>query len=196
MTKRTLFLIGILFECIAIFGVFVPYEILLSRGTPVTLRTVPIDPYSIFRGQYVILGYEAGNGYTSEKPIDSSVGYNYGKTVYVVLKEKDGIFERTRFSDEKPILADGEQCLRGRLEYQRVIFPDIAQYFVEEGLGREIENARNTHRLFVDAVLDANCSAVLRSVKIGPEVPANELQDSLFPLPGQVPVKPAPVSGR
>lgn len=191
MNRRIAFLLGLLFELIAIFGLFIPYEMLRANGTPVTLRTVPMDPRSILRGDYVILGYEAGEGL----PLSDK----YGSPIYAVLEKKGDVYERVRFSEEKPTLETGQLCLRGRIDYQRAVFPDIAQYYVEEGMGHELENARNMHRLFVDAVVDKNCRAALLGLRIGPEVPDKDLPEWMkqnMRLEQQVPpdVKPLPAS--
>lgn len=195
MTRRTLFLIGLLLELAAIFGLFAPYEMIRATGTPITLKTVPVDPRSILRGDYVILDYEAGAGL----PVVDT----YGKAVYIILKKKGDIYERVRIADEKPSLKEGQVCLAGRREYNRAVFPDIAQYFVEEGTGREIEEATRWRRLLVDAVVDGNCRAVLSGVRLGQEVPENELPDwarpngmepiPARPMPPEAKVKPAPV---
>ena len=188
MTRRTLFLIGLLLELIAIFGLFVPYEMIRNSGTPITLKTVPVDPRSVFRGDYVVLAYEAGAG----MPITDE----YGKPVYIILEQKGEIFERMRIADAKPDLKPGQVCLQGRREYNRAVFPDIAQYFVEEGTGREIEEATRWHRLLVDAIVDENCRAVLSGVRLGQEVPENELPDwaqESRPIPPDAKVKPVPV---
>ena len=191
MNRRTLFLAGLLFELIAVFGLFLPYVLLLRNGTEVTLRTVPIDPRSIFRGDYVILGYEAGEGL----PMSDT----YGQPVYVVLEKIGDVYERVRFSDTKPELSAGQICLLGRTEYQRATFPDIAQYFVQEGTGTEWEQARNAHRLLVDAVVNEDCKAAIKGLRLGPEVPQDELPEWMripaFPE-GERPVKPMPAPGQ
>ena len=180
MNRRTAFLIGILLELIAIFGLFIPYEMRIKLGTPVTLRTVPVDPNSLFRGDYVMLGYEAGN----EVPVNPE-----SMTEYVVLAPKDEIYERVRISVTKPELKEGEVCLIGQHQYDRIIFPDIAQYFVEEGLGRELEQARNAHRLLVDASIDSSCHGIIRGLRLGPEVPEGERKqlDVEKPIPIEAP---------
>ena len=186
MNRRAFFLAGILFELVAVFGLFLPYIFLLQSGTPITLRTVPIDPRSIFRGDYVILGYEAGEGLPMTE--------TYGDVVYAVLEKGGDVYERVRFSDTKPELTEGQICLRGRTEYQRATFPDIAQYFVEEGTGTEWEQAQNAHRLLVDAVVNDDCKAAIKGLRLGPEVPEDELPEWMQPplFLEEPPTKPIP----
>lgn len=181
MTKKTLMLIGVLLELLLVFGLFVPYEYMLARGTEITLRTVPVDPRSIFRGDYVVLGYEIGQ----ELPVTE-----YGKTMYFVLEQHDDIYERIGYSYEKPDLTEGQVCIRGVSQYRSASFPDIAQYFVEEDTGKQFEEARNTHRLLVNVVVNDDCNAIIRSVVLGPEAPLenpDELDFLTRPIPESVP---------
>jgi len=189
MRRRTGFLVGILFELLAIFGLFVPYVLLTSAGTDVTLRTIPIDPRSIFRGDYVVLGYEAGANIPLSQLTTKPSAYEVPLNIYVILEKKGDVYERVGVSDAQPVLKEGQVCLRGTdmgwfgdgvPKTINVTFPDIAQYFVEEGLGREFENARNAHRLLVNASVSPSCMAVLKGVVLGPEVPQRA-----FPTPDE-----------
>lgn len=195
MTRRTLFLIGLLIELVAVFGFFLPYALRMQNGTPITLQTIPVDPRSIFRGDYVTLDYVVGqslpSGWTDEGIENPSV--------YVTLEPNGEIYERVVISREKPVLEEGQVCLRGLLQQwgpfgtPSIRFPDIGQYFVEEGMGRELEQAVNARRLLVDAVVSPSCKPLIRGVILGPEVPPEETPwgrgDIEFP-PMEAPVRP------
>jgi uncharacterized membrane-anchored protein len=67
-------------------------------GTPVILKTAPIDPRSLFRGNYVRLNYDISNinkSLTQKHFKRSEVGY-------VTLKEEEGVFIATGLHHEKP----------------------------------------------------------------------------------------------
>ncbi len=177
--RRTFFLIGLLVELIAVFLIFLPNFILMTTGTLVTLKTIPVDPRSIFRGDYVVLTYEIGQKY--DGPVPSGTDY-YSMPVYAVLENKEGVFVAKDFVAERPTLLPGQACLVGMAqnEYRwngngndlimkTVNFPDIQQFFVTEGLGKELEQARNAHKLYVDVVTDTSCHAVIRGVRIAEE---------------------------
>lgn len=186
MRRRTGFLVGILFELLAIFGLFVPYVLLTSSGTDVTLRTVPVDPRSVFRGDYVTLAYEVGANIPFAQLADEK--NELAPAAFVVLERKGDVYERVSVSRTQPSLKEGQVCLRGVNQWSfyevgqpvTLIFPDLAQYFVEENLGREFESARNAHRLLVNASVSPSCMAVLKGVVLGPEVPQSE-----FPTPDE-----------
>lgn len=185
MNRRTLFLIGLLVELVAVFGLFLPQQFLLRDGTPVSLKTTPVDPLSVFRGEFVALDYEAAQ---APGPVDWT--YDETESVYVVLRKNGEFYERSEVTKEIPDLLPTEACIRGIRQYGRVWFPDIAQYFVEEGLGKELEQSRNAHRLIVDAVTDGQCRAGIKGVRLGPEVPQSE-----FPTAPAFPeTKPVPAS--
>ncbi len=175
MNRRVIILIGFLLQMLAVLAVFVPPMMLRATGTRAALLTVPVDPRSLLRGDYVVLDYAAGQGL----PMDWN-GYGTGYT-YVVLEKKGEVYERVRFTAELPMLEPGQICLRGRPDYRRVTFTDIAQYFVPEGEGVELEQARNTHRLFVDIATDPSCRAVILGVRIGPEAPLEPIEEGLVP---------------
>jgi len=184
MRRRTGFLVGILFELLAIFGLFVPYVLLTSGGTDVVLRTIPVDPQSIFRGEYVMLGYAAASDIPYAQLADEE--NNLVPAAYVVLEKKGDTFERVAVTKQKPELKEGQVCLRGVTQSffgpsqpVTLVLPDIAQYFVEEGLGRELESARNAHRLLVDVAVSPSCVAVIKGVHLGAEVPPSELPKPL-----------------
>lgn len=188
MTRRIAFLIGLLIELVTVFGLFVPYLMLQSSGTLVSLRTVPVDPRSIFRGDYVTLSYEVGRDIPQSLPGQE----NGNAAVYVVLEPKGEFYERVSVSEEQPQLATGQVCLRGYRDWTGVSFPDIAQYFVEENMGKELEAARNAHRLIVDAYVDESCAAVIRGVRLGPEAPEGPFDPWAEEMPQPEPVREPP----
>jgi len=67
-------------------------------GSPVILKTAPVDPRSLFRGNYVRLNYDISNinkNLSREKFKTNEVGY-------VTLKEEEGVFVATGLHREKP----------------------------------------------------------------------------------------------
>ncbi len=164
MSRRILVLIGLLLQTLAVFALFVPNAYHHAFGKTITLQTVPVDPMSIFRGEYVTLDYAIGQDVpTTEK---------WGTVVYVTLEPNaDGVYERVAVSEAKPQLSGDQVCLAGRDSgWGRIEFPEIGQYFVEEGLGKEIENVRNMHLLLADVSVQG-CSGLIKQLRMGEEVP-------------------------
>ncbi len=193
MTRRTAFLIGLLVQLLCVFGLFLPSVILLTAGTPITLETAPVDPWSPLRGQYVTLGYQAAQGIDRPDRLTR-------RSFYVVLRDRgDGVYERAAVSTERPRLEPGQACVWAVDQGWQVQFPDLAQYFVEEGSGTEIEEASQSHRLLVDAVTDGRCRARIRGVRIGQELTEEDrriLQERFGfpePPPAERPAEPRPL---
>lgn len=107
-----------------------------ATGDEITLDIRPIDPQSLFRGNYVDLNYDI------ERPGVSDFADN-GATAYVVVNG-DRPADILRVGLERPTLADGEFCIRGKVEIDRMVFPHLEQFFVTPELGLEIENSINS----------------------------------------------------
>lgn len=140
---------------------FVSPAVVKTVGTTVYLETSPVDPQSLFRGDFVILGYAAGEGVLSPSMVEEA--RESGRPVYVTLTtERPGRFVNASF--HPPTLLDGQFCLLGRVRQSSaqgtVDFPDIAQYFVPEGQGQRIQNQLGTD-LLAEIKVTGRCNAVL-----------------------------------
>ena len=132
-----------------------------TLGTTVYLETAPVDPRALFRGDYVILRYAVGQGASSQKMVSSAL--ERGRPVYVTLTtERPARFVAA--SLERPELSEGQVCLTGQVrltgDQHSVDFPQIAQYFVAEGEGREIETQLGRD-LLAEVRVSRRCDAVL-----------------------------------
>lgn len=111
----------------------------LTHGTEIVLKTAPIDPRDLFRGDYVTLRYEI-----SELNLDSlgrsDLYLTRNSTVFVSLTEKNGYWEASRVQTKMP---EQGVFLRGRVvrAIDRIVDVKygIESYFVPEGKGKEIE---------------------------------------------------------
>ena len=83
----------------------------LWTGTEIRVRTVPVDPRSMFRGNYARLRYEFGE--LPDGALDAVDGLRAGEVVYVSLKPgEEGEYEFAEASLEPP---SHGMFLRGRL---------------------------------------------------------------------------------
>ena len=86
----------------------------LWTGQEVKLKVVPVDPRSLFRGNYARLNYDISR-ITPSKEATIKIPRN-GEIIYVIIKpNKDGIHSYTGASFEEP--AEG-LFLRGRISKQ------------------------------------------------------------------------------
>ena len=139
------------------------------HGRPtVLLRVVPVDPRDLMRGDYVILGYDIsrfppGSVLGSWAPQDPPE--TTGREVYVeLLPEADGRHHAGgAVSVERP--ASGK-FIRGRIAGRGQIVFGIESFFVQEGKGKEYEDAIRRHKLSAEVALAADGRAALRRLVV------------------------------
>jgi uncharacterized membrane-anchored protein len=147
--KRALITIGVLW-LVAILA-FVGYnEFTRFTGQEVVLRTAPVDPTDLFRGDYIILNYEINR--IDLNTLAPSEQFVVGDTVYVTVAEQDGFAQAVAASKLRP---DAPLFIRGTIEWlnggQAQLNYGINSYFVPQGTGRPLERATNmTVRVYLD----------------------------------------------
>ena len=141
----------ILWFWIFIVIVFVVFQnLILNTGTEILLKTVPVDPRDLLRGDYVILNYEIAQ-------LPRANDYKKDETVYVVLEPDDkNVAHVLNISKHKP---QHGLFLKGHVG--RTIKFGIESYFVEEGTGKELEQNLRDGTL-VRVVVDKNGAAKVK----------------------------------
>jgi uncharacterized membrane-anchored protein len=135
---------------------------ILRSGTDIKLKTLPVDPRDLLRGDYVILSYPIStipkDIVTGEIPKDS-------QQVRMSVRLKpgaDGLWTASEASFGALAPADGSVVLRTLpFEYYSSVdnvLPEnifvsygIERYYVPEGEGKVLEDARNQEELEVEA---------------------------------------------
>ncbi|HKU06246.1 MAG TPA: GDYXXLXY domain-containing protein [Bradyrhizobium sp.] len=154
---------------------------ILRNGTEVMLLTRPIDPRDLLRGDYVVLGYDISQlpaGPLQNQPVGS-------RTVFVKLApNSEGLYGAVSVHAEAVPVTSPEVLIRGRVAYGASCGPDsrafcdklqirynLEQYFVPEGEGKKLEEARNQRKLtVVAAVLPSGRAAIKRLLLDGQPV--------------------------
>ena len=166
--KRALFAVGVLW--LAIIGGMVGLkEYTLQTGQEILLKTVPVDPRDLFRGDYVVLSY-ALSSLDVDKLGASDAAFSRGQEVYVLLGREGRYDVATGVRSSRP--SPRELFLTGRVlsvsgRALRVEY-GIESYFVPEGKGRTLEHARGKH-LDVRASVDTQGNAVLKTLLLDGE---------------------------
>lgn len=147
---------------------------ILRTGTEVMLRSQPVDPRDLLRGDYVTLTYDISSlpaGPLKGTPVKGRHG-----PLYVTLaRQDDGFYRASAVTAEPGNRAPGEIALRGRLSRggdcgdERRSYCDtltleygLERYFVPEGEGRELESARNQRRISVIAAVTPSGRAAIK----------------------------------
>ena len=121
-------------------------EYIVRYGRTIGLRTTPIDPRDLFRGDYVRLNYDISSISAANLPAADSTGINKGQKIYVTLKESsNGLFE---FDQAHLNIPSTGIFIAGRSSYEyrhpKQGYPlwlnyGIEAYFVQQGKGLEME---------------------------------------------------------
>lgn len=189
---KQLFFISIALQAIFLIGLIVVNQLTLVTGTEILLRTEPIDPRSLFQGDYVILRY----GISTIRLADVSISeadaakLDDGMGVYVTLEPAAGekYYEPVAVSLDKP---QSGIAMRGKINYVNFARSEtdcvlndcvnqdpkpvainlkygIESYFVPEGKGRELEqiNRRGRAPLLVGVAVDGNGRGLIKSLVI------------------------------
>ncbi|OGT70331.1 MAG: hypothetical protein A3H44_01480 [Gammaproteobacteria bacterium RIFCSPLOWO2_02_FULL_57_10] len=138
----------------------------LLTGTEINVRTVPVDPRDLFRGNYARLGYDFSMIDADELPTQPTV--RVGEVVYVTLQQaEDGLHEFASASLQKP---ESGLFLRGRVEYstgeQYSVLYGIEAYFASYEEAIELERQLRDRAVATLAV-SADGRARLKSIQAG-----------------------------
>ena len=130
-------------------------QVALTEGREITLQTAPVDPRSLFQGDYAILDYEI-----AVLPEDLR-DFPAGSEIFVVLHECGDVWCVAWHELARPPPSDvfirGVINQRGRLDF------GIGTYFVPEGTGHIIERAQDVK---VVVALDDRGQAVIKDVLV------------------------------
>ena len=117
----------------------------VAKGTEVVLQGAPVDPRSLMQGDYAILDYEIA--IVPDRYKDS---FEAGDDVIVVLAKQGLLTNRYDVWGAVEYLAGrrasrltNEVFIRGELQSNGRIDFGIGTYFVPEGTGRAVEQARD-----------------------------------------------------
>ena len=179
--KRKLILLAIAFQLLVPAWMAAERELVVQSGRTLYLRTAPIDPRDIFRGDYVRLDYEASS--FSARQASEQIreeGIEKGSVVYARLESgPNGLSRAIDVTRERP--ASGP-FLRGRALHRwrpggggraLQVRYGIEKYFVEQGRGKAMEQRRGQRQgiqtpLEVELAVDTSGTAVITGHRWSP----------------------------
>lgn len=167
--KKTFIVIGV-FWLVLLGGLVAMKEYTLQIGSEVLLRTQPVDPRDLFRGDYVILSYDLSIIGTGELARNAS-DYEVGAPIFVSLN-LDGQRVGTVKNIFKSAPNNEVVFLRGTVKNvyadQLRVEYGIESYFVPEGEGRVIE--RDLGEIYMKVAIDRFGNAVIKSLIMNDEL--------------------------
>ncbi len=152
---------------------------ILRSGTEVLLKTAPVDPRDLLRGDYVILTYDVSTISTTsiigQKPEAGDAA-----RLHVRLKPgADGFWTMSEASFDPLPVEDGSVVLLSQpvtiydWEWQNAgnltVSYGIERFYVPEGEGRPIEDGRNEGRVSVAARVSEDGQAQIRALMLDGE---------------------------
>lgn len=175
MTPKRWFWLAVALQILVLGGMIGTHGFTVVTGEPVRLQSVPVDPWDLFRGEYVTLSYEISRFEPGTFPMEGAP-YKRGQTVWVRLR--DGLPAATALSvsAERPAAAPGEVVLKGRVEWyheghsdpwssypgELMIRYGVEQFYVPQGQGPGLE--RDREQLIVEVKVDRYGRAALSKV--------------------------------
>jgi uncharacterized membrane-anchored protein len=147
---------------------------LLANGKEIVLEVVPVDPRSLFRGDYVILNYDISE--IDKSKYSGAADINYNEELYVTLeKSDDGKWQPINVSRSYPSdTTDTQVVLRGRSSMRRWnrsnqnlrVRYGIEAYFVEEGEGKRLEKLVRDKKISVLVAVASSGEAAVKGLMI------------------------------
>jgi uncharacterized membrane-anchored protein len=170
MTVRLGLIVAVALQTIALIAIVGVKQWTLNTGTLVLLETQPVDPRSLFRGDYVILRYAINTLNTGLFGMPADV--KHGDTLYVTLREDAPFWKPVSVHSVRPEPTPGTVVIKGETYYtvpggQSVeVRYGIEEYFVPEGEGREIERPRQDGKVSILVAIDRFGNAGIKAVLI------------------------------
>lgn len=167
MSLKRGFWVAVALQVVILVGMMGLHGYTLATGSPVVLKTVPVDPWDPFMGQYVTLRYEISSLKASQV-VMTGTPYRRGQQVWVSLRKGHPYWSAVAVSARRPEAGPGEMIMRGTVEStwdergQVWIRYGIEQFYVPEGEGQKLE--QNQPELTVEALVDSFGRAALSRV--------------------------------
>ena len=147
---------------------------ILASGTEVLLKTAPVDPRDFLRGDYVVLNYDISS--VPVLTVTGGIPAEAGEqTLWVRLRRQpDGFWGIVESSFAELPAASDTVVLRslpfysygpGSGETIRVEY-GIERYYVPEGEGKPLEEARNEGVVSIAASVSSSGAAQIRSLVV------------------------------
>ncbi len=162
----------------------------LRTGDQIILRTEPVDPRSLFRGDFVRLRYEITDLAVDEVSFELD-DFRPGQTVHVRLREEGGIWGAVSVHGKRPEPSPDIKLIRGRIAAARtadsfpgrwendrwinaygpgapmhtfIVYYGIEAYFIPEGTGRALERPPEGQTLTVRVAVDSAGKAAISGI--------------------------------
>ena len=181
MKKYRIFLLilVVVLQTAALVGMVAIKQRTLITGKPVLLETEPIDPRSLFRGDYVRLNYTISNLDYAE--VEGDNDFERHDQIYVMLREGEKFWEAVSIHHEMPVHGPESVIIRGEVDHIGIwtggenrdgisVRYGIENYFVPEGEGLALERPAEGEEVTILVAVDRKGDSAIKAVLLNGEV--------------------------
>lgn len=148
---------------------------LLKTGKEIVLPIVPVDPRSLFRGDYVRIDFPVTMVSSDLFPKDAKP--RKAGPVFVTVQRDGESWKPVAVSETRPTVKPDQMVMQGRLAHnwwpgpgrtphQVRINYGLERYYVQEGKGLELENAARDKKLAVVVAVDGKGRSAIKGLII------------------------------
>ncbi|HLN63637.1 MAG TPA: GDYXXLXY domain-containing protein [Symbiobacteriaceae bacterium] len=173
MVSKRWFWLAVALQVLLLLGMVGRHAYTVATGQPILLQTAPVDPWDMFRGEYVRLNYTISRIDVAATPT-SGGPFKRGQAVWVVMQQGEPSWTLVAVHAAHPGTAPGQIALKATVvqeqwgESQRpqpmLLEYGIEQFYVPEGEGPKLEQAARDHKLTVQVLVDNFGRAVVHKV--------------------------------
>ncbi len=177
MTVRLKIMLLVVVQVAALAAMIADKQWTLNSGTPVVLQTEPVDPRSLFMGDYARLAYPISRlRLDGETALGGDKDFKRHDTVWVAIQPGPDGAKAVSVHHQRSAIAPGLLALKGEVQYlndntwdrttnksvkQRTLQVryGIEQYYVQEGTGGQVERPRGGEKVEILVAIDARGKA-------------------------------------
>jgi uncharacterized membrane-anchored protein len=181
MKKYRIYMLAlvVLLQTAALTGMVAIKHRTLITGRPILLETEPIDPRSLFRGDYVRLNYAIGS--LDYANVEGDSDFKRRDAVYVMLREGERFWEAVSIHSEMPAHGPDSIIVRGEVRRSGIwidgekrdgigVRYGIENYFVPEGEGMALERPAEGEEVSIMVAVDEAGASAIKAVLVNDEL--------------------------
>lgn len=173
LSLRARFWLAVGLQFVLLLSLLGAWQYTLMTGQHILLRTLPVDPRDMFRGDYITLSYEISTIPAWQPELRKQP--KRGDTIYVVLRRQGRFWVVDAALSQPP--EEGRLFLKGKVAWvsgavagqagtgELHVQYGLESYFVPEGEGRRYETARGGN-LAVEVAVDRFGHGAVRKVHL------------------------------
>jgi len=159
--RRAYFIAVVALQMVLLAGMSVAPAFRLTQARLATFTTAPVDPWDMFRGDYISLAYD----FSQNVPVHEEFKTN--DTIYVVLQSGgNGKWTAVRSKHLKPAVSADELVIKGKVDSAydglATVHYGIERLYVPERQGRDVSSS---DQLEIDAAIGDDGTTIIKEAR-------------------------------